>query len=280
MINGTGSSDPGVGGAWQSPRTAAALVVAGILSTLAVAEADARQSDETAEQADPASAPAVEQPAQADAPAGILPIPDYTGDLWTRRALLGDFDGGRTRLAEQGIQLGIDYSNTIQSVVDGGRDTTTQYGGKLAYTLTLDLMRMGVMPGALIKIRGESRYGNSVNGDTGSLLPVDTDLFFPLTDELDEDVAIAITALSYTQFLSDEFGVFVGKFDTLDGDPNEFAAGRGVTQFMNLNLIFSPAPLITVPYSTIGFGVVWQPSPNVTPTSSVFNTTDATATRP
>ncbi len=212
------------------------------------------------------------------APAGILPIPDYTGDLWTRRALLGDLEGGRTGLANKGIQFGVDWNNTVQSVVSGGRDINTAYGGTLDYNLTLDLMRMNLLPGAIIKMRGESRYGDSVNGDAGPILPVSTDLFMPLAGELDEGLPFTLTTLTYFQYFSETFGVFLGKFDTLDGDPNEFASGRGLTQFQNLNFIFNPAPLVTVPYSTLGGGVLWVPIPHITLSTSIFTTADSSTT--
>jgi hypothetical protein len=86
----------------------------------------------------------------------------------------------------------------VQGVTDGGRNRTTQYGGNVVYSLNLDLMRMGILPGALIKFRAESRYGRSVNGASGLVLPVNTDASFPLTDKLDEDIPITITDLNYT----------------------------------------------------------------------------------
>lgn len=209
---------------------------------------------------------------------GLVPIPDYTGDLWTRPALLGDLNGARTRLANQGIQFGIDWNQGVQSVVEGGREEDTEYGGTLDYNLTLDLMRMGILPGALVKMRGESRYGHSVNRDAGPLIPVNTDFMMPLTGELEDEVPFTLTTLTYFQFLSESFGVFMGKFDTLDGDPNEFASGRGLTQFQNMNFMMSPGLLVTVPYSTIGAGLLWKPIPHITLTSSVFTTADSSTT--
>jgi porin len=232
----------------------------------------------SAQSADPAPEPATPAAPTAAVPEGLLPIPDYTGDIWTRRALLGDLNGGRTSLANKGIQFGIDWNQTLQSVVSGGRDESTAYGGTLDYNLTLDLMRMNVLPGALIKLRGESRYGESANVDVAQILPANTDHFMPLTGELEDELPFALTTLTYFQYLSKSFGIFLGKFDTLDGDPNEFASGRGLTQFQNLNLLFSPALLVTVPYSTLGGGLLWSIVPNITLTSSVFTTADSSTT--
>ena len=58
----------------------------------------------------------------------------------------------------------MELNQYIQGVTNGGRDRTTAYGGTADYTVNLDLMRMGILPGALIKFRAESRFGSSVNG--------------------------------------------------------------------------------------------------------------------
>jgi hypothetical protein len=48
-------------------------------------------------------------------------------------------------------------------VANGGLDRGTAYVANLNYTINLDLMRMELIPGALIKFRVETRYGSSVN---------------------------------------------------------------------------------------------------------------------
>jgi porin len=217
------------------------------------------------------------------APAGLLPIPDYSATIWTRQYVTGDWWGARTFLANKGIQIGVELNQYVQGVTNGGRERVAEYGGTADYTVNLDLMRMGVLPGALIKFRAESRFGSSVNGAAGPILPVNTDLLFPLTDTLDEDVPITVTDLNYTQFLSPYLGVFFGKLDTLDGDPNEFASGRGTSQFMNANFIFNPALALRLPYSTLAAGVILMPIPpgpkgGITLVSTVMNTQDSSTT--
>ncbi len=246
-----------------------------LMLTLAAAPSIALGADETAPKTAAAGA-AAEAPAQ---PQGLLPVPDYSGDFWNRNRLTGDWGGTRTDLANKGIQFDINFTQTLQSVVDGGRDTGTRYGGSLDYLLTLDLMRMGVMPGAMIKFRGESRFGEAANDIAGPILPVNTDGFFPFGDTNDDDIAFALTNLTYYQFLSEHFGVVLGKIDVLDGDPNEFASGRGTTQFMNGNLVFPTSPLVAMQaYATLGAGVIWMPTKNVTVMSVVLNATDSSTT--
>ncbi len=134
---------------------------------------------------------------------------------------------------------------------------------------------MGILPGALVKFRAESRYGDSVNGRTGQILPANLDGLMPLTKSLDNNIGITVTNLNYTQFLSDHIGLTVGKYDTLDGDPNEFAGGRGLSQFMNLNFVLSAPLALIVPYSTLGFGVIVIPNKHLTISSLVLNTADS-----
>ena len=176
------------------------------------------------------------------------------------------------------MQIDVDWTQTFQSVVSGGRESDNGYDGNLDYLFHFDLMRMGLLPGALITVRAETRYGTSVNGIAGPILPVNTAGFFPLTQTLDQSVPIAVTDLNYTQFLSDKFAVTLGKLDTLGGDPNEFASGRGVSQFLNANFIFNPAMALRLPYSTLGIGLLWMPTHTITVTSSLINTVDSSTT--
>lgn len=216
--------------------------------------------------------------APAAKPEGLLPIPDYSGDLLDRKYLLGDLWGSRSALADHGLQFEINFTQHGQSIVSGGRDTGTRYGGALDYLFNFDLQKMGLLPGAIVTMRAESRYGESVNQLAPSLLPINTDLYFPLTSSPDEDLAIALTELTYTQYLSEHFAVFIGKLNTLNGDPNEFASGRGVSQFSRSSLVFNPVSALAVPYSTLGGGVVWLPSQHVALTATLMNTTDSSTT--
>jgi porin len=205
---------------------------------------------------------------------GLLPVPDYSGDLLRRDRLTDGWNGIRRKWADSGVQLEADWAQTLQSVVDGGRSTGTEYSGSLDYLLFIDLQRMGIVPGAMVRARAESRYGRSVNGSSGTILPVNLDGFLPVTRQPEDDIAIALTDLTYYQFLSERLAFFAGKIETLDSDLNEFASGRGNTQFLNLNLVFN-GTLELLPYCTLATGVLWMPTKQVTVSSSLFNTADA-----
>ena len=207
---------------------------------------------------------------------GILPVPDYSGDLGSRGYLTGNWSGTRDTLADKGIQLNAEYYQYVQAVVDGGVNNEDQWGGKANYTLHLDLDKMGVMPGGLLYVRFDARWGNGTMGKTGQLLPANEAYLIPVDfDHLERDTWGELTALNYTQFLSPKFAVFLGKLDLMDGDPNEFAGGRGDTQFLNYSLMFA-APTAIVPASTLGAGVMFAPNAHVTIASQVVSATDTT----
>jgi porin len=241
-----------------------AFIAAALAVVLSVTSTRPLRADEPA--------PAAPAPAEQQ---GVLPVPDYSGDLGSRSFLSGDWNGTRTDLANKGIQFEVDLNQTVQSVVEGGRERDTEYGGSADYIINVDLYRMGLVPGAALKIRGESRFGESVNDIAGPLLPVNTDGFFPLSDD---SIEITVSDLTYYQFLSDKFGLFLGKIDTLDGDPNEFAGGRGNTQFLNANFVFNAVGALLVPYSTLGVGVLVTPNKHISISSVVMNSADASTT--
>lgn len=217
-----------------------------------------------------------EPSAENSAAEGIVPIPDYSADLWDRTYLLGELDGSRNRLAAKGVQYELQWTQTLQGIVDGGLDQTTRYGGAVDLGLTFDLQRLGLVPGALLYIRAESRYGHSVNSGTGQILPANTDAFFPITDEADGQT-VSITNFLYQQYLSDSFGFFLGKFDNLESDFNEFASGRGTSQFMNANMAMNAATILS-PYSSLGAFVFWAPKEHIFVWGGAYNSSDSSST--
>jgi len=212
------------------------------------------------------------EPAAAPPPSGILPLVDYSGSLFERPFLLGHLGGSRPDWAADGISFDIDFVQYFQSVVDGGRDTSSHYGGTIDYNLNLDLDRMGVIPGGLLSARVVSRYGRSVNGSSGAAIPVNTSATTPTTAEMDDDVTY-LPVINYTQFLSKTVAVAVGKFDTYS-QSNEFKGGSGKSQFLNLNLAAPTSPALLVPYSVFGASVLINPTPDLAITAMVATSTD------
>jgi len=214
----------------------------------------------------------------AEEPRGILPIPDYGGDIWNRSYLTGDWGGLRTTLANKGFQFDVDYVQWFDQIVDGGKNGRLgEYGGNLTYNLKFDLDRAGILPGGFLQARAETRYGDSGILNTGQIVPNNTAALSPTNySDFDEGYDIALTHLAYTQFLSPKIGVILGKLDLYgDGDQNEFAGGRGRTQFMNWSLNYG-TPLLFVPASTIGAGILFLPNENLTLTTMLIRGTECT----
>jgi porin len=174
--------------------------------------------------------------------------------------------------------MAFDWFQSYQDIIDGGFEEGSENSTNLDYRITLDLMRMGLVPGALVKVRGQSRFGDTVNGNSGVLLPVNMYSAFPLSSDGDgDDVNFAITELNWLQFLSDQFGLLAGKITTL-ATTNEFMGGEGRSQFMNFQLSFSAALAQLAPYSTLGVSAIWMPSPSWSFTTTLMNLEDASTT--
>ena len=185
-------------------------------------------------------------------PASIWPRQDYTGDLLERRYLTGDWGGWRTKLAERGVTLNVDLLQEYFGVVDGGRDENDAFGGSADYDLHVETERLGLWPGGFLRVFAESRFGDFVNLDSGALIPAQLDGVMPLPEDIS-----TLTNVSYVQFLAPWVAVLGGKIETLDGDQNAFASGRGKTQFENLAFVLNPVTLRTVPYSALGGGLLF-----------------------
>jgi porin len=204
---------------------------------------------------------AEEQAAAGGETPGLVPVPDYQGGFSSRSHLSGDWGGNRTDWANKGVQFDIDTVSWADSVVDGGVKDDVETGGNATYNLKLDLLRAGLGVKGLIQIRGESRWGDSAILNTGLVVPHSTAALTPTNySDPDDGYDIALAQFSYLHFINEHWGVIAGKLDLFaDGDQNEFATGRGRTQFNNWSLGY-PTGALLVPAATIGAGVLYEPS--------------------
>jgi len=167
--------------------------------------------------------------------------------------LTGDWGGARTKLAEKGVTLDIDVLQSYQGVLNGGIRGQWKYGGSAQYRLKLDFGKMGLWEGGYFDIQAEHQFGEFINTDTGAPMPTNTIGVFPLPDYQ----KVNVTQFQFTQFFSESFAVFLGKINTMAGfEETVLNGGEGRTQFMNLNFVFDPVALRTVPYSSLGAGAL------------------------
>jgi len=202
----------------------------------------------------------------AELQAGEAAATPYSGDIWSRSTLTGDWWGIRNQLAEKGVTIDMSLTQVGQGIVHGGKETGWQYGGGRGdINVHIDTQKLGLWPGGFLTVEAEGNFTpadtlrKSINGRAGSLMAVNSNQFYPRPagDNFN------LPALNFAQFLSPYFGLAIGKLATVtstSGDMNEFAHGKGDSQFMNLALNVNPVLLTTVPYSTLGTGLIVLPT--------------------
>ncbi len=138
--------------------------------------------------------------------ATLFPIPDYTGDFFSREALTGDWGGARTGIAENnGIQLEVSVQEYYQAVMGGGFDDNGDWeaSGSADYRLKFDSGKSGLWPGGFLEVHGESYWEDTVNSFTGALLPANFDLTLPAL----AGNGTYLSHVVFTQFLSEQFAI-------------------------------------------------------------------------
>jgi porin len=200
----------------------------------------------------PAAAPAAAptQPCDAHVPTQACTPSPFDGDLCTRPLLLGSVCGARDQLAAHGITVNVDTYQFYQGVATGGVRDVGEYAGHNDYFINIDGEKAGLWKGFFITLHGETRYGDTVNLDTGAILPVNTAELFPKAT----GTATALTGVKFTQALSENFVTFAGKLNMLDEFNMPFTGARALDGFWNLGMSFPVIVARTVPYSTLGAG--------------------------
>ena len=130
---------------------------------------------------------------QASMPAA-MPSP-FAGDLCERPFLLGDLCGARDELAAHGISINVDTYQFYQGVAAGGVHDVGEYAGRNDYFINVDGEKAGLWKGFFITLHGETRYGDTVNLDTGAILPVNMPEVTPKATGSET----ALTAVKFTQ---------------------------------------------------------------------------------
>ncbi|MCA9163277.1 MAG: carbohydrate porin [Planctomycetales bacterium] len=176
------------------------------------------------------------------------------GCLHCRETLTGDWFGYRTCLAESGLTLEADSTQFYQGVAHGGRRERFYYAGHNDLLFGFDLGKMLDVQGWSLTVRAEHRWGEPLARDAGVILPTALHAATP-TPESDR---LILTNVFFTGAVDENVTLLFGKIDTLDGDRNPFASGRGKTQFFNTSLLVPVNGLPTVPLATLGAGAIFS----------------------
>ncbi len=216
----------------------------------------------------------------------------FSGDLFSRSKLIGDWGGIRNDMAEKGVTLDLNATHVTQHVASGGYDGTllsrfpgnrisqrfpdlseTTSDAMFNMLLKIDTVKAGLWPGGFLTVRGEGRVGDSIGIRAGSLMPTNGDALSPqVPGHANQDV-LALTELTYAQFFSEQFGVAFGLINTADGDKNEFAGSlRSRSHFMNVGMRLSPVIGAAVPLlTTLGATAIFLPTKNIIGTAGFIN---------
>jgi porin len=194
------------------------------------------------------------------APARAQPYPvpsTWGGDLSSRPRLTGDWGGVRDELGKKGVVLDVDALVTPMDVLSGGRSTGGDTWGNVDYTLNVDTQKLGLWPGGFLMVSGDTGFGTSLFATSGAIVPVNAATLFPAPD----DRTTVLTNATFMQFLSEQGGLVIGKFNTAIAGKREFY-GDYSTQFLNTAFL-SPMTLAQVPISAYGGGVIGLPTQNI-----------------
>ncbi len=181
-------------------------------------------------------------------------------NIATSPTLTGDWGGLRTQMANKGLTFDLTLVQVYQGALSGSADKGWNYGGREDININLDTQKMGLWPGGFLNIEGEGKYGEFVGvRQTGALLPADVNSLFPQSTINNFD----LSSLTFMQFVAPQLGFYMGKLATItndNGDANAFAHGKGADGFLNTNFNFNPILALTVPYSTLGAGMIIIPT--------------------
>lgn len=175
--------------------------------------------------------------------------PPWSGDLWARSQVSGDWSGSRDDLAENGLTFFGDITQYYQGVTTGGLARQFEYGGRGDYLIDVDSQKLGLWEGGHLDLRGETRLGQDCNGIDGAFAPSNFAMALPQPGQN----VTALTGVQYTQNLSESVSVFLGKLNLLDGTPASYARGMRLNYFWNAAMQNNLSRLFLIP-STLGAG--------------------------
>jgi porin len=175
--------------------------------------------------------------------------------LAERPTLFGGPGSPEQWLKDHGVGLDVSLTQFGQAMLspDEG-DNGLQYGGKVNAKVNLDGAKLGLWSGLSASALFEYKYGDSVNGFDGVLLPINTQLYEPA----DERTAVSLTI---SQRFNEKVSLTVGKFNMVDAaSATPIVGGGGINTFWNLNFAAPPSGMVP-PYITgLSLGVNTAPA--------------------
>jgi len=162
--------------------------------------------------------------------------------VWTRAKLTGDWGGARSSLKKAGITIKSTLTNFYQGMVSGEGNNDFEFGSKWGLATIFNGQKLGLWEGFFAVAHIEYNMGHSVNGNGGTLLPVNTSLAYPGIEGADRfDGSVYLI-----QFLSKTDKIVLGKMSTRDlTNFSTFSGGGGRDGFQNVSFITAPNGITT-----------------------------------
>ena len=177
------------------------------------------------------------------------PQPPPFGGPWNSRPkLTGDWWGLREQSPRQRLHLRHQRDHVLPGDCQWRAAGQFRFGGRDDYLVNVDGQKAGLWQGLGINLHGETVYGDSVNLVTGAIVPVNIGRAHPVFFGTET----ALTAVKFTQALSENFVLYAGKINTIDNIQQPFMPGRGLDAgFMNAAFVWNPILGRTMNYATI-----------------------------
>lgn len=220
----------------------------------------------------------------------LLPL-DAEFESLSGEELAKDRVARREHWAETGLTVNFDATYVFQGVTDGGfigplfpifsdeNDTGHTVSGDLR--MEFDTEKLGWWQGGTLSTRYQARSGQSVVQRAGSVAAVNNDALFPnVVDKFDGN-AFAITELMYRHALHEKVGIYAGLLNTSLGDKNEIA-GEALSHrhFLNFAMLYSLVEDATVPHASLGGGIDFAPTEEISGSFSVFGSAETAGENP
>ena len=92
-------------------------------------------------------------------------VPAFAAD--GNQYLLGDWNGARTRLADEGVTFDLGYTSEIAHNTSGGRDNLTRYSDQWAFGANVDMDKLWGWKGSKFVVNITDRNGRDLGTDAG-----------------------------------------------------------------------------------------------------------------
>jgi porin len=202
----------------------------------------------------------------------LQPVP-FDGPWTSRPKFTGDWCGLREELRDNGYTFDISSTMYYQGTASGGLQDTFRFGGRNDYLVNVDGQKAGLWQGFSINLHGETVYGESVNLATGAIVPVNIGRAHPVFFGNET----ALTAVKFTQVLSQNLLVYGGRINTIDNVQQPFMPGRGLDAgFMNATFVWNVILGRTMNYVMNGAGAAILAGGYPVFSLTVYDTNDVT----